>query len=946
MKPRLAGGVFLNVAFLALNLLDLDLIAAGVWIPRPDGVQRGSKASVWPTDLRCEYLVNPLGLDVRQPRLSWKLLARDARARGQAQKAYEILVASTLDALARNKGDLWDSGTVKTDQSQLIPYGGKPLRSGMDCFWKVQVRDEQGYLSAWSEPGRWSMGLLDPTDWKAKWIGTDLEFVRRQGWPPPDNTMPDPWFRKTVTLAEAPRRAVIYVASIGYHELYVNGRRVGDAVLSPCVSDHNKRARYVTYEITDFLRQGENVLGLWLGTSWSIFPHYKARGKPASPIVIAQADIELADGQALRVVTDETWKTHPSPNTLVGVWDFMHFGGELYDARQELLDWAEVGFDDSRWKAASVFTPEVVLSAQKVEPNRLVKEIRPVGLIELGAGVYRADMGVNFAGWIEVKVAGEPGDKIEFKLSERLEEPMTHRLRSFYIIGPSGRGTFRNRFNYGVGRWVQIEGLRQKPSLSDIRGWLVRTDYGRTTQFECSDKLLNRIYETTLWTFENLSLGGYMVDCPQRERMGYGGDAHATTETGLDNYSLGAFYTKWAEDWRDVQGRAAAWGTQPKDREAGPAQKVEEGNLPYTAPTYWGGGGPAWSGYCVTLPWEFYRRYGDRRLLEQSFPTIERWLAFLETKARDNLLVRWGGEWDFLGDWLWPGAEGVNGDTRETLFFNNCYWIYNLQTAARIAEVLGKKAQAADWQARAAAVRWAVHRAFFLPDQASYVNGFQAYLSAALIAGVPPADMRPWVWARFEDEVRVRRKGHFWGGITGGYFIIKNLLTAERPDLMYLMASKDDYPSWGDMLKRGATTLWEDWEGKLSLCHSSYLHIGAWFIEGLAGIRPGENGHGFKHLVIRPGLWEGSPLEWVRCQYDSPYGRIESHWRREGAKLLLEVAVPPNTTGTVLLPAGMAKSLTESGKPLGRVAGVRRLGNQDGLIVLRVQPGRYSLVME
>jgi alpha-L-rhamnosidase len=231
---------------------------------------------------------------------------------------------------------------------------------------------------------------------------------------------------------------------------------------------------------------------------------------------------------------------------------------------------------------------------------------------------------------------------------------------------------------------VTIEGLRERPALSDFRAWLVRTDFSRAAEFECSNELLNRIYDTTLWTFEDLSLGGYVVDCAHRERMGYGGDAHATTECGLNNYHLGAFYTKWNQDWHDVQGGSAAWGTGEK---AAVQDTIEAGNLPYTAPTYWGGGGPGWSGFCITLPWEIYERYGDTRILSESFPTIQRWLTFLETKAEGDILRRWGGKWDFLGDWLWPGAKGVNGDTRETLFFNNCYWIFNLQTAARIAEV-------------------------------------------------------------------------------------------------------------------------------------------------------------------------------------------------------------------------------------------------------------------
>ncbi len=880
-----------------------------------------AKASVRPVDLRCEYLTDPLGIDVRTPRLSWKLAATDAGQRGQKQSGYHVLVAGTEAALSQGKGDLWDSGDVASDRSVLVPYAGRALESGRECWWKVQVRDEAGHVSAWSRPAHWSMGLLQPNDWSAQWIGTGESFEREQGNPPPDNTMPDPWFRKVVELPEVPKRAVAYVASIGYHELYVNGKKVGDAVLSPAVTDNTQRARYLTYDVTKYLQPGKNVLGLWLGVSWSIFPKFVTPDKPQAPLVMAQAEFAFENGKNMRVVTDDSWRTHPSPNTLLGVWDFMNFGGEIYDAGKEMADWNEVSCDDSQWAQAKVFHPSVKVTAQQVEEDRRVQAVRPVSVKEIKPGVCRVDMGVNYAGWFQIRLKGEPGDRVELKFSEREEQPMTHRLHSVYVIGPSGEGTFCNRFNYAVGRWVEISGLRGKPSLDDMRGWLIRTDYKRAGQFECSNPLLNRIYETALWTWENLSLGGYSVDCPQRERMGYGGDAHATTETALGNFDLGAFYTKWSQDWRDVQGA--------------------DGNLPYTAPTYWGGGGPGWSGYCVTLPWEVYEQYGDRRILEENFKTIQHWLAFLETKATDNLLRRWGGEWDFLGDWLWPGAKGVNGDTRETLFFNNCYWIYNLQTAARIADVLGAKEAAAAWRKRAKTVRAAVHQEFFRPGEASYVNGFQAYLSIALLTHVMPESLRGAVWQRLEDEIQVQRHGHFFAGITGGYFVIENLLNADRPDLVYEMATKEDYPGWGDMLKQGATTFWEDWEGRLSRLHSSYLHIGAWFLEGLAGIRPDPERPGYQHFLIRPGIVPGK-LDWVKGSYDSIYGSIRSDWKMAEGNFDLHATVPPNTSATVYLPVNDGQSVTEQGKPLTGVDGVDEIRSEDTWMALELRAGTYD----
>ena len=391
-----------------------------------------------------------------------------------------------------------------------------------------------------------------------------------------------------------------------------------------------------------------------------------------------------------------------------------------------------------------------------------------------------------------------------------------------------------------------------------------------------------RIYRTTLWTFEDLSLGGYVVDCPHRERMGYGGDAHATTECGLNNYSLGAFYTKWTQDWRDVQGEDAAWGIGGQGGQPGAGTRRRSGNLPYTAPTYWGGGGPGWSGFCVTLPWEIYRHYGDTRILEENFPTIQRWLAFLETKSKDNMLRRWGGQWDFLGDWLWPGAKGVNGDTRETLFFNNCYWIYNLQTAAKIADVLGKDDAAAAYRQRAEAVRQAVHARFFRPEDNSYVNGFPAYLAIALLVG-PAARGSA---ARRLEAARGRDPGPPQGPHPrrhhGRRFLIKTLLDADRHDLIFEMATKEDYPSWGDMLRRGATTFWESWDGDISLLHSSYLYIGTVVHRGpgrhQARPRARASNRSSSAPACSPGEWTGS-----RPATSRPTGRSPALGRSKAA---------------------------------------------------------------
>lgn len=879
-----------------------------------------------PANLKCEYLDSPLGIDVRQPRLSWNIVLH-RNVQGVRQAAYEVLVASSLDLLELDKGDLWDSGRVPSDESVNIVYAGKTLQPNQKCYWKVRTCDGEGNWSVWSKPSFWRMGLF-PDDWKAKWIGCPAMEAQSVGWKPIGNRMQDPWFRKTFVLDDEVQDAIIYVASIGYHELYVNGERVGDAVLSPSVTNHKSRARYMSYDITHFLRPGKNVVALWLGTSWSIFPAYQRIGEPAIPMALVQVEMFFHGNKKVQLVSDDTWKVHGSPNTLIGYWDAHHFGGEFYDASLELPGWNTLEFEDSDWAAAKIYQPNVVVSADKTRPNCLLKEIKPVSVHELEPGIYRVDMGINYAGWFEMQFEGNPGDVVTFMFSENEKDSITFGIHSIYKIGNTGKGKFCNRFNYMVGRWVQISGLHTKPKLKDIRGWMIRPDYRRMGYFECDVPLLNDIYNTALWTFENLSLGNYVVDCPHRERRGYGGDALATTRMGLGNYDLGAFYTKWMEDWRDVQ--------------------QEDGNVPYTAPTMLGGGGPSWSGYCITLPWEMYKQYGDTCILRESFPMMKKWLSFVEKHSKDNMLVRWGGKWSFLGDWLWPSAwperkamesQGkALGDTRETLFFNNCHWIYSLETAASISEILGEVEHAAAYRTRAAEVRKAVHAAFYNIEDDSYVNAYPAYLAMALYVNLPPLDLREKIWKRLEKEILENRKGHFWGGITAGSFLFHTLLDNNYNELIYEMVTKEDFPSWGYMLKCGNGTYFEDWECRGSALHSSYLYVGSWFIEALGGIRWPDAG--FKHFVIEPWIDPDGPQK-VKSEYESLCGKIVSKWELSGKDLEMEVVVPPNTTAVLKLPESYFRSLRVNGNRFEKSDDVGQVSHQEGSFSLSLHSGSY-----
>lgn len=888
------------------------------------------KSSVLPIDLKCEYLENPLGLDVPNPRLSWKIKAFNIADRGQKQSSFQILVASSEDLLKSGKPDLWDSGIINSNESVNITYNGEKLTEGQECFWTVRVTDQNDNWSAWSEPSFWTMGLISQESWKGKWIGADGLDLDTQSRGSISMRKADPWLRKTFTLPESPQKAVIYVASVGYHELYVNGQKISDMVLVPSATDHKKRARYITYDISNELVQGENVIALWLGTSWSIFPAYQTEDRPHAPLALAQAKISFLKNKPMQIVSDESWKSHPSPNTLLGYWEAHHFAGEEYDSTKEIENWNKVGYDDSAWKPVSVFAPQLIVSADKTEPNRLVKEIRPVAIEEIEAGVFRVDMGINFVGWFEIEVTGNPGDMITFHFSEREKETSSYGLSSIYKVGESGRGVFRNKFNYMSGRWIKVSGIKNKPKPEEIKGWLIRPDFERVGEFKCDQPLMNDIYDATFWTFENLSLGNYVVDCPHRERRGYGGDALATTRPAMGNYSLGAFYTKWMEDWRDVQ--------QP------------DGNIPYTAPTHAGGGGPSWSGYCITLPWDMYRQYGDKRVLEESFPTIEQWLGFLETKSDNDMLVRWGGKWSFLGDWLWPEAkierskmesQGKSlGDTEETLFFNNCHWVYSLDLAADIANVLNYNDKANTYRKRADEVRKAIHKKFFNAVENKYVNGYPAYQAIALNTNIPPVEVREKVWENLEHEMMVTRKGHFWGGITAGSFLFFTLQDNAKNDWLYTMISKEDFPSWGHMLKQGLGTFFEDWECRGSALHSSYLYVGSWFIEALGGIKQPQAG--FKQFTIDPWINQKHAPQQVTSSYNSLYGKIVSNWSKENGKLQMEIVVPPNTNALLYLRGVDHNTIKESGQLLENIQDISIKSKEMSFTCLRLDAGNYK----
>ncbi len=873
-----------------------------------------------PEQVRCEGLINPLGIDRAQPRFSWAI---PPGPRGLAQTAYQLLVAESLDALAAERDALWDSGKVESRQSQWVCYGGAPLTKGARCWWKVRVWDQAGSISPWSDPAWFSVGPLSAADWQGDWIGADW-MANHEG--------PLPWLRKTITLPQAPATATMYVCALGYYELYINGRKVGDEVLSPAVSDYGRRGLYLTHDVTRFLNAGENSIGLWLGRGWSLGV-LKNTGS-AGPMVKAELTVTFDARPAQTIVTDATWKAHPSHITPLGKGTSGSYGGELVEAEKEIANWSAADYDDSHWRAAAVHHPPTpIIAAQMMEPNRVLDEV-PLSAVRPLDGGFLLDMGRNYTGWFELALPDDVarGTKITMEFADKQLADGTYQTygqRSEYVARGGGGERFCNRFNYAAFRYALVTGLPRAPRADEVKGHLITTAYAPGATFACDNRLLNQIHDMMDWTYKCLSLGGYTVDCPHRERLGYGGDSGTSMEMGMLDFRTGPFYAKWAADWRDAQN--------------------EEGDVPYTAPyAQDAGGGPVWSGFCITMPWQVYLTYGDRRPLELGWPVMKKWLAFLETKMRDGLLQPYVGigcagspEWNFLGDWVPPGRKQGRDrvDDHSTLFFNNCYLVYCLQLASRIGHVLGDDRQADVYAEQAQELAARLHARFLNADGATYANGEQTYLVMPLLLGITPPSVAPRVRAALEHDITVTRHGHLNTGMHGNYFLTKYLIQQRRNDLLALMHTKEDFPSFGHMIANGATTIWEEWDGENSQIHNTMISVGLWFIEGLAGIRYDEHAPGFEHFTAAPGVESG--LQWVEASLTTGYGTISSKWRVESDTLTWELTVPPGTTATATLPARALNAVRENGGPVETQTGIADAVVEDGLFRCRVASGSY-----
>ncbi|MCX8171517.1 MAG: family 78 glycoside hydrolase catalytic domain, partial [Candidatus Bathyarchaeota archaeon] len=786
-----------------------------------------------PVELFCEYCIEPMGIDVSKPRFSWKLTHHE---RGRMQSAYQILVASSEENLARDFGDMWDSGKVNSNRSVNVEYAGKPLESGGVYYWKVRWWDDKGQVSSWSRIARFEMGLLKPEDWRAKWIGGG-------------NLL-----RKEFVLDGKVKRARVYVSGLGYYELRVNGCRIGDRRLDPGWTDYAKIVLYTTYDVSNYLKEGRNAIGIMLGNGRynvkpyrrehrAFMPAHKHYGEPRA---ILQLIIEFSDGRKELIVTDESWKASKGPIIDDDIYD-----GEVYDARLEKDGWDLPGYDDSSWDNARAVEPPggIMASQATFPPIRAVKILQPVSISNPKPNVYVVDFGQNFTGWVRLTVSGPRGAEVKLRYAELLNPDGTintapnrgAKSTDIYILKGSGVETYEPRFTYHGFRYVEVTGYPGALSINNIEGIVVHTDVESTGGFSCSNQLINNIHRNVLWG-QVSNLMSIPTDCPQRdERMGWMGDAQLSAEEAIYNFNMVNFYTKWLRDIKAAQS--------------------EDGSVPDVVPPYWSfyPADPAWGTACIIIPWYLYLYYYDKRVLEENYDVMKRWVDFLSSKAENYIL-----KFSKYGDWCPPG-QIVSLNTPGEIVSTLCYY-EDVLLLSKIANVLGKTEDAEKYHDLAEKIKDAYNKRYLRGDHytaleaiipGSPIGYSQTANATPLYLDIVPPDKRESVVKRLLDDVMTAHDHHVNTGIVGTRYLLDALTKCGYADIAYRIVTQTTYPSWGYMIEEGATTIWERWEyltgpGMNSHNHIMFGSVDAWFYKALAGINADPSCPGFEKIVIKP----------------------------------------------------------------------------------------------
>lgn len=882
MKRLLISGIFfLSVIYLPAQKLSVD-------------------------KLTCGHRVNPLGVDTQDPMLGWQLISGQNNV---SQTAYRILVADDTALLTRNIGNAWDSKKIISSSSIQVKYTGKVLLSAKKYFWKVMVWDNKGN-AAQSKIASWRMGLLKENDWmQARWIAYEnlpdsLRIVPaehgsgKKEW----GKRPDilPILRKSFTLSKKIKQATAFVCGLGQFEMSINGKKVGDHFLDPGWTKFDKQALYVTFDITGYLNNGGNAVGIMLGNGFYYIPgerYRKMTGAYGYPKMIARLLIEYADGTVENIVSDENWKTAPSPVTYSSI-----YGGENYDAALLQEGWDMPGFDDANWKNA-VLTAAHPLVSQTAEPVKVMQEFEPVSVKEIKTNTLVYDMGQNLSGIPQITFTGNSGDTIRITPAELLKEDGTVNQKatgspSYYLYILSGRentplgfGGWQPRFTYYGFRYVQVDILPNKKNeaaaaatkITAVKALHTRNSAATAGSFTCSNELFNKINSLIKWSV-NSNMQSLFTDCPHRERLGWQEQLHLMGTAIQYNYDIHALSKKITADIR--------------------AEQNANGLVPSTVPEYtqmhfsdgYFRDSPEWGSNAILFPWNLYQWYGDKEELENNYVVMQKYVDYLRTKDSSYLLMYGLSDWYDLG----PNRPGFCQLTPMGLTAT-AYYYNDLIVIKKTAALLGKKNDVIRYGRWADTVKLAFNRMYYHADTKQYGSGSQTSNAMAVSMGLVNEKDKDAVIENIVKDIQQRNYSLTSGDI-GFHYLLKVLTDAGRNDIIYKMNNRTDVPGYGYQVEHGATALTESWQG-LPIVSNNHLmlgHLMQWFYEGLAGISQAANSVGYRSIVIRPQVV--GDITHAAAVFQSPCGGIRSAWKKTGSIFELNVTVPPNSTAAIYLP--------------------------------------------
>ena len=873
-----------------------------------------------PVNHQCEHLVNPLGIDVADPRLSWQ--SDDPRMGGR-QTAFQLVVGTDSAAVAHGSGgNMWNTSKVQSD-STLITYAGQKLQPFTRYFWQVTVWDQQDKQSDHNPVAVFETGMMEVANWHGAWI-TDARDI---------DLRPAPYFRQEFEVKKKIVSARAYIAAGGLFEFYINGKQVGDHRLDPMYTRFDRRTLYVVHDVTNFLTSGKNALGLLLGNGWfnlqstAVWYFDKAPWR-ARPKFCLDLRITYQDGTVQTISSGTSWKTTLSPVIFNSIYT-----GEHQDARLEKSGWNKVGFTDSTWtKAKLTAAPSTNIVAQQLLPIRAVEEIPARSLKKFNDTLYVFDLGRNIAGISKITLKGLPGTVIRLKHGERIYENgrvdqsnisvhyrPTNETDPFgtdiYTLKGSVEETFSPHFNYKGFQYIEV--TSNKPvelSLKSVTGLFMHSDVPPVGKIQSSNPILNKIWFAANNSYLS-NLYGYPTDCPQREKNGWTGDGQIAVETGLFNFDAITIYEKWLADHRDEQ--------QPN------------GVLPNIIPTSgWGydwANGPDWTSSLAIIPWNIYQFYGDNRLLKQTYDNIKRYVNYIERISPDNL-TDWG-----LGDWI-PVKSKANKELT-----SSCYYFADVTILAKSAKMFGKTEDFDYYSNLAEKIRNAINSKFLDPATGIYAHGLQTEQAAPLFWGVVPEEMKAIVAGQLAKRVEADNF-HLDVGLLGTKALLNALSENGYADAAYKIASQVTFPSWGWWMVNGATTLYENWpvdaKSDISLNHIMFGEVSAWFYKALGGIRPDPALPGFRNILLEPHFVKG--LNQFEASHQGPNGLIVSSWKRNHDQIEYEVIIPANSTATLKL---SGKKFIEGKQPLEKNPFIKLVNKENKLNVYSLSSGKYHFTI-